>query len=453
MVYEVELVRGDTEFMSVQARNKHLSREHASMVGQLEQLKGLLGQKETKLSDMMRDLSAFDTIASRAQEARRHAEERQAHADAEAKRLQKAQENIDEHVNRLVSELRDKERKLQQFTGKGRSRSTSPVPDTADDATHPTQAVMGDASVPLDYSCAGARAGATLTHEQLQIEFARALAANNDLQLQLKQQYMCTQQAEIRWRSLEQQLEKQSADSTRLLQAAAEIGVSETLATDSIAAKYNAVAKLDKVEIRLAEKKLQLQQSLENNKALTSQLSQLQMHPQPAADEETRQLKIRLLQTEQQLTDAAVKLDANTLRNDITMEGFNEEVARSKQLTAQYVQLQTAHETLQQQYAMAQQELNEAKRHVESEKHRAMQMDAAVQLKIDACEAEKLEARALQQQIDEARRVHRELQTANLDMSQTIQHMRHAEIDSAGVQGESPEYTAPEEGARLALVL
>jgi len=71
-----------------------------------------------------------------------------------------------------------------------------------------------------------------------------------------------------RWRSLEQQLEKQSADSTRLLQAAAEIC---TLAKDSIAPKYNAVAKLEKAEVRLAEQQLQLQQSLENNEALTSQ--------------------------------------------------------------------------------------------------------------------------------------------------------------------------------------
>ena len=72
------------------------------MASQLEELQAQLQAKEAKLGDMVRDLNEFDAIASRAQEARRLAEQQRDQANAEANRFKNQQKNIDQHVDRLV---------------------------------------------------------------------------------------------------------------------------------------------------------------------------------------------------------------------------------------------------------------------------------------------------------------------------------------------------------------
>lgn len=436
MVYEVELVRGDAEFMAVQSRNKVLSREHSVLVAQMEGLRGQLQEKEAKLGDMMQDLSKFDTIASRAQEARRQSEEQRAQAEAEVVRLKKAQQNIDVHVDRLVAELREKERKLREFTGKGRSRSTSPVVNEADaERARSGNAVMGDASVPLNDSVAAGPAGVP-TQDQLHAEIARTIAAKNEMQLRLSQQCALTLQSDARCTELEQAMKHQAGDLLHFLQAANELRTAEELAKDAVAAKNEAILLLGKAQQQLKEQWQQLQEHVEANAVLETQLFQARQElatlkqtqtlgSQQSANE-TQQLNHKLAETEAQLKEANEKLKSYSVRNEITMEGLNTEMVRCKQLSTAHEQMQSAHDNLQKQYTIAQQELAEATRQWAAEKQRAedaSQFGATLNEKSAATESLTLEKQALQQQLDSARKLREELEAGNLNLQKTIRQL------------------------------
>jgi hypothetical protein len=430
MVYEVELVRGDAEFMAVQARNKVLSREHSALLAQMEGLRGQLQEKEAKLGDMVQDLNKFDTIASRAQDARRQSEEQRAHAEAEVLRLKKAQQNIDAHVDRLVAELRDKERKLREFTGKGRSRSTSPAVDDADaERARSGKAVMGDASVPLDDSIAAGPACILKTHEQLQAELARTLAAKNEMQFRLSQQCALTLQSDAKC----QELEHAMGDLEQLQQAANELRAAEELAKEAVTAKNEANLLLGKAQQQLKEQSQHVQEHVEANALLETQLTQAKQEivalqqTQMLGSNETQYFNHKLVETEAQLKEANEKLKSYSVRNEITLEGLNTEMVRSKQLSTAHEQLQSAHEELRKQYTIAQEELAEATRQWTAEKQRAddaSQLDATLNEKMAASETLTLEKQALQRQLDSASKLQEELEAANIDLQQTIRQLQ-----------------------------
>ena len=213
MVYEVELVRGDAEFMDLSARNRALSKENSAMILQIQELQSLvstlseqetamkreLQQREIQVSSMQIEVQNFSAFAARAQEERAAAGLAAARAEEELQNLRNTQKNIDDHVNRLVRELRSKERKLQEFTGRGRPRSRSPVDHAAEAAHGSSQAVKGDALFALD-GCKG------LNFQELQAEL---LAAKEELQLQLKVQG----EAMTQYQHLEKQFQaKQEAE-------------------------------------------------------------------------------------------------------------------------------------------------------------------------------------------------------------------------------------------------
>ena len=431
MVYEVELVRGDAEFMEAQARNKVLSREHATMASQVEELQAQLQAKEAKLGDMVRDLNEFDAIASRAQEARRLAEQQRDQANAEAFRFKNQQKNIDQHVDRLVGELRDKEKKLQQLTGAGRSRSTSPAVDTAtSDADAGRTAVMGDASVPLDDSCAASTPREELTLDQLQAELAHALAARNDLKLLLDKQRVLTQEADNRSARLEQQLKERAADLERQQQVAGQNCASaEKLAADALAAKGEADAQLEQARQQGHHQKQVLQEYNDRNESLTAQLSRSQQDSAAAlkkAEEEATQLKLMLSSTKEQLKVCEEKLHAYAVRNDITMEGLNAETTRSQQLSTAHQQLQGAHRELQQQFTVVQQELAEAQKLLHEHKQRAAadsKMDATALKQFQKAEENEVQMTSLRRQVEEAHIECEELKSSNEYLQKTVKDL------------------------------
>ena len=212
MVYEVELVRGDAEFMDLSARNRALSKENSAMILQIQDLQSIvstlseqeramkreLREREIKVSSMKLDVQNFSAFAARAQEERAAAGQAAARAEEELQNLRNTQKNIDDHVNRLVRELRSKEKKLQAFTGRGRPRSRSPTDYAAGAAHGSSQAVMDDALFALD-GCKG------LNYQELQDELLRSIAAKEELQLQLKVQG----EAMTQYQHLEKQLRAQ----------------------------------------------------------------------------------------------------------------------------------------------------------------------------------------------------------------------------------------------------
>ena len=388
MVYEVELVRGDAEFMELQARNKALSREHSTMAAQIEELQAQLQAKEAKLGDMMRDLNEFDLIASRAQEARRLAEQQRDQANAEVLRFKNQQKNIDQHVDRLVGELRDKERKLQQFTGTSRRRSTSPAADTACAADSERTAVMGDASVPVDDSCAA------LTREQLQAELARALAAKNDLMLQLERQRVLIQEKDT-----------------------------DKMVSNALAVKGEAVAQLEQARQQCEHQQQMLQDYSDRNAALTAQLLRIQEDSAVAL----KRAEEELSSAEEQLKVAEDKLHTCSVRNNITMDGLNAEMTRCQELSAAHQQLQGAHQELQQNFAVVQQELSEAKNlQLDDDIQRAAahsQTDATALEQILIAEEKEMQLTALHQRVEEFRMQCEDSKATNTYLQETIQKM------------------------------
>lgn len=390
MVYEVELVRGDVEFMEVQARNKALSRELSTMAAKIEELLAQLQAKEAMLGDMMRDLNGFDIIASRAQEARQLAEQQRDQADAEALRFKNQQKNIDQHVDRLVGELRDKERKLQQFTGTGRRRSKSPVADTTACATDSGRtAVMGDASVPVDDSYAASTPLMEPTREQLQAELARALAAQNDLKLQLRRQRVLTQETDT-----------------------------EKMASKALAVKGDADAQ---------QARQQCEQMLQDYRdriaALTAQL----LRTQEVSADALKRSEEELSSAKEHLKVAEGKLHSCSVRNNITIDGLNAEMTRCQQLSTEHQQLQGAHQELQQKFAVVQQELSEAKKlQLNKEIQRAAahsKMDDTTLKQIQIAEEKEMRLAALRQQVEESRIQCEDLKSTNAYFQETIQKM------------------------------
>ena len=316
MLYEVELVRGDAEFMEVQARNKVLLRENTVLSAQVDQLQNQLQEKDQKLQDMIRDLNEFDKIASRAQEARRCAEQQCALAESEASRLQNSQKNVDEHVSRLVAELREKERKLQLFTGKGRSRSVSPVSD-ANTAT----TVMGDASVQIPATAW------VYTSSKLEADLRNALVVRDQLQEQLRQKQVLNEALETKCRELQNQIEEQVTDTNRIQQAAVEIRAAEKLAAEALTAKSSITIQFETIQEQLFRNQQKLQQLSDDNASLTAQLSesrqelassiQAQYLASQHADGEMGGLKLELDRSAQELRDAQEKLKTLSVRNDV----------------------------------------------------------------------------------------------------------------------------------------
>jgi chromosome segregation ATPase len=394
MVYEVELVRGDAEFMEVQARNKALSREHSTMAVQIEELQTQLQAKEAKLGDMMRDLNEFDVIASRAQEARRLAEQQRDQANAEVLRFKNQQKNIDQHVDRLVGELRDKERKLQQFAGTDRRRSTSPIADTACAADSGRTAVMGDASVPVDDSYAACTPLKEPTREQLQADLARALAAKNDLKHQLERQHALMQETDT-----------------------------DKMASNALAVKGEADAQLEQARQQCEKQQQMLQDYSDRNAALTAQLLRMQEDSAAAL----KRAEEELSSAEEQLKVAEEKLHTCSVRNNITMEGLNAEMTRCQQLSTAHQQLQGAHQELQQKFAAVQQELSEAKKlRLDEDIQRAAahsQMDATALEQILIAEEKEMQMTTLRQQVEESRMHCEDLKAKNSYLQETIQKM------------------------------
>jgi len=329
MLYEVELVRGDAEFMDMQARNKVLSRENSTLVTQVDQLKRELQEKDAKLNDMVRDLNEFDKIASRAQEARRYAEQHCARAESEVMSLKSSQKNIDDHVSRLVAELRAKEAKLQQFTGKGRSRSASPIPGTDTAAT----TVMGDASVQLQGS-------GQYGHDtrQLQADLRNALSVRDQLQEQLtQQQHMLIKPLEHKCQLLEAQLAEQTSD--------------------ALSAKRSLSLQIDSAKEQLSTDKQQIKNLLDDNASLAAQLSatqqelassmQAQYLGSQQADNELKKATLALNEAEAQLEEAQDKLKKFSVRNELLADAAAEHQKLQNQHTEVLDELSEARRLLQ----------------------------------------------------------------------------------------------------------
>jgi hypothetical protein len=415
MVYEIELVRGDVEFMALHSRNKVLSRENAILAAQIDDLNGQVQEKEARLGDMVKDINNFKNIATRAQETQRYSEEQRKHAEAEASRLRNAQKNIDEHVNRLAAELREKEQKLREHSAKCRSRSTSPVPDTSGHAQI-TKKLMGDASVPLNYSAIATPAKPAnnqQAHGQMEAELIRTLVAKNEVELRLEQQCVLTRQLVSRCQELELELKQHAADLKELQSSALQVRAAEKRVVKAESARDDALIQMSQSVADLEEHRQLLQHHAEANACLKAKLSQTQIDLEgqvkmdlEALDDETKQLKIKLLEKEAQLKDATERINSYSVRNDITMEGY---------------------EQLQKQYTNVQNELT-GRLAAETDAAAAARLEKeVVQHQLDiACKAAaaaKLEKEVVQSQLDVVCKRKHELESINHDLHVEIAKM------------------------------